>query len=968
MSIIVNWITPAGSIGTYPASVSMEYILLATAIGGTIVDYKLISGNLPSGINFRSDGKIYGTPTLIPEDTTYTFVVRVTATDGTDTVIQDRTFNITIDDDASPYFTISSGSLFTTEDNTWVEFPITYNNPISDNIVTITVSEGILPPGLEINEYGLIRGYANPPIIETSQNEVTSVVTATNSVNNYITVLSTFGLEINRRIVFSGTVFGNIVSGATYYIKEIIDSTNITITTIPNGSIFSVTTGTGFMNLTAPQVSADSPTKIQYNFTLSLSSSLGNDSQNYNIAVINQNLPVSQGGPGRVFGTRQPTIFNTRPTTYDIALDTVNYGYYVLPPDNTVSIPGTTYLPTQEAYMGQFLNDNFFAFHILGHDFDGLLLTYTFSTLPSWLTGDSTTGWLYGTPNIGSNTIQFLSFDVKVSKTIGSSVIETPWYNFNFKIASDITGNIVWLTDSDLGNFYNATICTQDIRAISDVALNYTIESGSLPPNLTLSTEGNIEGIISYQTENSYKELGTNTNYTFTVKASAQDTLLSSIIYATKTFSMNVIQEFIQPTDNLYITCSPNLNDRLIIDSLIDDNYLIPNEYIYRPNDSNFGKAKDVTYVHAYGIDSSNINQYLEAVQKNYYNKSVVLGELSTAIATDEQGNILYEVVYSNIIDDLMKYNSNYGVDYRYAISIQEEIYWPRFIDLNLGPWYTSSTDIFTSYVYAQDTYLITNYRKYILQTQNTIPLLLNQGTPTFYTSLTPGYARILYPNSLTNMRQRVEQELGFDDDFRKLPLWMTSQQRDGNTLGYTPAWVIAYVKPSPTIPIEATQTVSSLNAVILDDIEGISVGGKVVFLGSTFGNILSNTEYYVIDVGVTGYSNGIVLSETKDGLPITVFSETGSMTGSFYAGSYAEIIKDRIINDWQYKLNMINFRMDRFTVDKQITYNYDTYSNINAWNSYPSGTPVPDPTDSKNFYVLFPGKTILPNTTQYNL
>ena len=105
----------------------------------------------------------------------------------------------------------------------------------------------------------------------------------------------------------------------------------------------------------------------------------------------------------------------------------------------------------------------------------------------------------------------------------------------------------------------------------------------------------------------------------------------------------------------------------------------------------------------------------------------------------------------------------------------------------------------------------------------------------------------------------------------------MTSQQTDGNTLGFTPAWVICYTKPG-----------------------------------------------------------------------------------------YSETIKNNIETNWPYTLNEINFKIDRFTVDKQISYNYANEINYDTWTRLPSATPTPDPIDSENFYVLFPRRTILPDKPQY--
>ncbi len=51
-----------------------------------------------------------------------------------------------------------------------------------------------------------------------------------------------------------------------------------------------------------------------------------------------------------------------------------------------------------------------------------------------------------------------------------------------------------------------------------------------------------------------------------------------------------------------------------------------------------------------------------------------------------------------------------------------------------------------------------------------------------------------VYPNSLINMRDRVVDTVGQQNTI--LPLWMTSKQTDGRVLGFTKAWVIAYVNP----------------------------------------------------------------------------------------------------------------------------------------------------------------------------
>ena len=132
-------------------------------------------------------------------------------------------------------------------------------------------------------------------------------------------------------------------------------------------------------------------------------------------------------------------------------------------------------------------------------------------------------------------------------------------------------------------------------------------------------------------------------------------------------------------------------------------------------------------------------------------------------------------------------------------------------------------------------------------------------------------------------MRQQVGDVLGQEFNSNLLPKWMTSQQLNGSTTGFVPAWVICYTKPG-----------------------------------------------------------------------------------------FAETIKNNINTLWvdpldnPYTLNTINFKIDRFTVDKSTTFNYDNNLSPPAWTGLPSASPTPDPLDSKNFYVLFPRQTILPDETQY--
>jgi hypothetical protein len=120
------WNTPAGSLGSFPAQISISFTLSATAVSpATSVTYLFLSGELPNGVSLASNGILSGTPGIVRADTTYTFSVRATDNLGN---LRDRTFSIIISGAAIPQFTTPEGDLLSTNDSTWVEIAINYSN------------------------------------------------------------------------------------------------------------------------------------------------------------------------------------------------------------------------------------------------------------------------------------------------------------------------------------------------------------------------------------------------------------------------------------------------------------------------------------------------------------------------------------------------------------------------------------------------------------------------------------------------------------------------------------------------------------------------------------------------------------------------------------------------------------------------------------------------------------------------
>lgn len=824
------WNTPVGSLGTFPSLLPATFQLSASAQSpASSISYALLCGVLSPGLSLDQDGLITGTPTLVTLATTSTFTVRVT--DNLNN-LRDRTFSTVVSGAAIPSFTTPTGSLLSVQDSIWVEIPIQYSNPDVNNTVIISLKEGLLPSGLEINESGIIRGYPNSPILNITFPLIVTSASLTTASTSIITCLSTTGFALGRIVLFSGTMFGTISYTTTYYVKSIINSTEFTVSTTQNGPTYLVTDAAGYMTVTLPATSIGQPTIRTSSFTLKLESALGTAVAEYQITVINQNTPVSQGGPGKIPNSRSPVILNTRPTTFNILPTNEYYGYYFTPPKESSTLTTPSDIST---FIGTAQSDNYFAFKIIGKDFDNSVITYSYSGLPSGIVGNTATGWITGTPILGSTGINQYNFSVAVLK--GSFISE--YVEFSYKISNGLDGIVTWITSANMGTIYNGTISTLNVLATAQVELYYDIVSGSLPPNLELLYNGEITGYVADQPTTQVLTLNEITDFTFTIRAYSPD---HPLLNSNKTFTISVLQQYTQPTDILYINATPSITDRNIINSLLTNTTLIPTIDLYRATDIYFGKATNVVYEHLYGVFSSDLDEYIAAVTQNHYWRNITLGELKTAVAKNSAGTIIYEVVYSEIIDNLINPS---------GVSVSSEIYWPTPINLFQGSWYTSVDDIYTSYV--------------------------NIFGQEYYTSLTPGSATVLYPNSLINMRNRVSAVLGQQYDSSLLPLWMTSQQANGNTLGYTQAWVICYTKP-----------------------------GKAV------------------------------------------------------------TIKNNINDNWAYKLNQINFNIDRFTVDKSTTYNYDKTTNPPTWTGLPSATPVPDPLNSKNFHVLFPHKTILPNESQY--
>ena len=338
-----------------------------------------------------------------------------------------------------------------------------------------------------------------------------------------------------------------------------------------------------------PITTTGSYTTVTYNFTLQLESSLGNDTCNYSITVVNQDT-------NQLPKNRKPAILNIHPLQFPVSLDDPYYEFYIANGDS---------LPIL------FSGDNF-AFKIIGYDFDNDQLTYNYTNLPTGLVGDVNTGWITGSvvlPTLGKNKY---SFSVSVQKTINASLISSVM-NLSLTVINSLTPTITWVTDSNLGTLNTASISELVIQAQSNTTLLYQVSNGTLPPNLQLLSTGEIVGRVPHQPSSDYMNLGDTVVYNFTVTAYSPS---YHLISDSKDFTVTLYQSYQQPWENVYFKAYPSLNSKSILYSLLTNDSLLPPTSLYRPTDPYFGKASDVTCVHAYGMLISDINTYTQALEQ----------------------------------------------------------------------------------------------------------------------------------------------------------------------------------------------------------------------------------------------------------------------------------------------------------------------------------------------------------------
>jgi len=659
---------------------------------------------------------------------------------------------------AQPIWITPAGSLGTIPEGIFFEVPLLAydpDDPITGEVYYQLIS-GHLPAGIQCADNGLLGGVPKAIVnIQGVPLPVTEDVT------------SKFAIRVYTRDPITNVI--NHVNDRTFTIT--VTSQNLPEFITPPGLIGTYFDGTQVTNLQIAYTDLNPIEKVTIKLKSgSLPPGLSISSTGLISGLIDRLPPADPTNPLSTDRTYQFTLEATNGNisdlrTYSIKVYArtamVGTNNFITADNNFItSDTASTYSPViispPPGVLATVRNDNFYAIRFVGVDLSGDAIQYQLgfdpgdSTILPGLTLDPNTGWLYGyIPNLGI-TENTYNFYIRAYKANDPTYI-SPEYHYTLNIVGPVDTEITWLTDSNLGTINNGSTSTFYVEAInaSGIPLQYELQSGSdslLPQGLQLLPSGHIAGRVSFDTftldggKTTFdlsESLGIQSDllgttfdlkFTFTVVAYSVDGLIS----VNKQFSITVKRVYNEPYDNLYIQVMPPQDDRDLISSLLQNNDIFQSDLIYRADDPNFGKATNLIYHHAFGLTAATYDDYVSSLYKNHYWKQLTLGEIKVARATDTNGNVIYEVVYSRVIDDLL---NNQG------LSVSKEVTLPYTVTLD------DNTQVTT-----------------------------------------------VYPNSLIDMRDQVIDTVGQVSNI--LPTWMLSKQADGTVLGFTPAVVLAYAKP----------------------------------------------------------------------------------------------------------------------------------------------------------------------------
>jgi len=313
-----------------------------------------------------------------------------------------------------------------------------------------------------------------------------------------------------------------------------------------------------------------------------------------------------------------------------------------------------------------------FTLSVIG-DIDSVIKWDTPSNLGTIPANYISTLSVHATSTVPNATVIYELESLTVTSATGDGTTATlsfaPQTTIPFGIGNIIqVDNIVPAGYNGIWKVTNATISTVSFlnSTLGTLISEGSVSKNGLPPGLTLNLDGEITGTTNQYYNASTGELGLTTfdggSMTFDHNTSTVDRVFTTTITARDQFNYSSItQDFTitvsTPNAVAYsnIITKPYLksDQRSAFQTFINDPTIFTPSSIYRTNDDNFGIQRELKMLVYAGIQTQTAAAYIGALGLNVKRKRFQFGSIEKAVAVDDSGNSVYEVVYVQMIDPL---------------------------------------------------------------------------------------------------------------------------------------------------------------------------------------------------------------------------------------------------------------------------------------------------------------------------
>lgn len=256
--------------------------------------------------------------------------------------------------------------------------------------------------------------------------------------------------------------------------------------------------------------------------------------------------------------------------------------------------------------------------------------------------------------------------------------------------------------------------------------------------------------------------------YTFTVKA--RDQLGYSAV--TQTFKIRVNIPNNTYYSNINVRPLMKQSHRELWKNFINNGEIFDPRYIYRLGDSNFGIQRNLNSLVYAGIETRQAVEYVSAMGLNHKPKRFKLGQVKKAVAKEPgTNNVLYEVVYVDLIDPLEKNKTHLPF---------KIVHTPSSLNLTID----NNNEFYNGPFNTDNPF----WRR---------PIPFNSTIDRTDVFAGDSGTGVKFPSSISIWRKRLKGILEARKERNYLPLWMRSIQENSYTeLDWVPAVPLCFCKP----------------------------------------------------------------------------------------------------------------------------------------------------------------------------